>query len=583
MGVVNLGKAFNLLKQLTDPAAENTAIVDTPPQKPVFSPTVRKKAPTYTSAESVGLPSSLIAGYAKDLYEDKSVGIQGLLIMRQGKIIFECGYDNWDPHIWKNTFSQCKSICALAIGILCDMGKLSLETSVTEIFDAEIPPLLKRKFKPLTVEKLLTMSSQIAFNEAESIASSDWVKAFFSSASFARIGSGFQYNSLNTYILSAIIKTISGKGLSEFLDEHLFGPMDITNYYWERCPSGIEKGGWGLYITPYDMAKLGQLLLNGGKWGSDQLISEAFVKKAISAQNYPPENIGDYDYGYQIWTGRNTDSFLFNGMLGQNMICYPQSGLIIVSNAGNTDTFQQNNFFRITNKYFAKNFERRLQSNIFGNLKLKKLRKKLSAYHPGRHRHLSERIFHKQNNRKYAERISGVYSVNDPNAVSVGLTPILMQVIQNTYSKGTEEYRFSLQKDILVLDYIEKDAVHHINIGFDTPCINDIEPCGEKCRVSCTGEFRFNEDDLLVLKVNIKFLEFPYTRQIKFIFDGDRVKAEYSETPGKDLLYGLDLGDMMKNIPPWLSDLATPGAENIITKLTAAFEPTLKGGKLPRP
>ncbi|RAZ13912.1 hypothetical protein DK853_52400, partial [Klebsiella oxytoca] len=70
-------------------------------------------------------------------------------------------------------------------------------------------------------------------------------------------GTEFAYNSLNTYMLSAIVRRVTGKSLSGFLRERLFTPMGITDFHWETCPRGIEKGGWGLYIKPEDLAKLG--------------------------------------------------------------------------------------------------------------------------------------------------------------------------------------------------------------------------------------------------------------------------------------------------------------------------------------
>ena len=69
---------------------------------------------------------------------------------------------------------------------------------------------------------------------------------------------------MNSYMLAAIIKKITGHSMMDYLDERLWKPLDIKNVHWDKCPRGIEKGGWGLYLSPVDMAKIGLLYLNKG-------------------------------------------------------------------------------------------------------------------------------------------------------------------------------------------------------------------------------------------------------------------------------------------------------------------------------
>ena len=164
------------------------------------------------------------------------------------------------------------------------------------------------------------MRAGVIFGEAEALSEQDWVRAFLNSSLKGEPGTEFYYNSLNTYMLSAIVLRKTGKKLTDFLQERLFGPMGITDILWETCPSGIEKGGWGLYIRPEDIAKLGQLVMDEGMWHGQQLISAEYIRTATAAHASPPPELGDFDYGYQIWVGRKTPAFLFNGMLGQNVL-----------------------------------------------------------------------------------------------------------------------------------------------------------------------------------------------------------------------------------------------------------------------
>ena len=183
--------------------------------------------------------------------------------------------------------------------MLIDEGKLSLNDKIVDIFADRLNKLNKFTHRNITVRHLLTMTSGIVFNVAGSVTENNWVKCFFESFLVSEPGKHFNYNSMNTYMLSAIVKTVSGHGLCEYLRPRLFEPLGIRNFYWEKCPMGIEKGGWGMYILPEDMLKIGQLLLNGGVWNGKRLISQEWIDAATSAQAAAPKSIGDFNYGYQ--------------------------------------------------------------------------------------------------------------------------------------------------------------------------------------------------------------------------------------------------------------------------------------------
>ena len=113
----------------------------------------------------------------------------------------------------------------------------------------------------ITVRHLLNMTSGLKFNEVHSVVEKDWVRAILQSDCSFEPGTEFSYNSLNTYLLSAILCKKTGMGLVEYLTPRLFDPLGIHNVSWDVCPMGIEKGGWGLWLRTVDMAKLGQFYL----------------------------------------------------------------------------------------------------------------------------------------------------------------------------------------------------------------------------------------------------------------------------------------------------------------------------------
>ena len=146
----------------------------------------------------------------------------------------------------KYTFSACKSVVSLAVGLLIDDGLLHLEDKVADLFEDLLPPASRRRLRNMSVEDLLTMRSGIVFSEAESLTESDWVRGFLNSTMKGEPGGAFHYNSLNTYI--ALRHRLpqnrqDSLGLSPGAALRAFG--------YHRHPvgdlsRGIEKGGWGL-------------------------------------------------------------------------------------------------------------------------------------------------------------------------------------------------------------------------------------------------------------------------------------------------------------------------------------------------
>ena len=207
------------------------------------------------------------------------------------------------------------------------------------------------------MEHLLTMTTGVTFNETGIVSGDDWVTSYLLASTRGKPGKTFEYNSMNTYILSAIVTKITGEPMVEYLRPRLWEPLGIHQVYWETCPMGINKGGWGLFLTTEDAAKLGQLYLRKGNWEGQQLLPECWVEAATSHQEDTPENMGPYGYGYQVWLGGRPGSFTFNGMLGQNVVGYPDLDLVIATNAGSDELFQNCVLLDIVRRYFEVDFE----------------------------------------------------------------------------------------------------------------------------------------------------------------------------------------------------------------------------------
>ena len=354
--------------------------VDYFPQKPDFPfDAVYEQAFVRATPESQGISSDLFAALLRELDASKDTEMHHFMALRHGKVICECNFAPYPKGMWHITHSMCKSITGMAIGMLIEEGKLKLDENIYDIFSDQINALSKI-FRPvITVENLLTMTSGVTFNESGIVSGNDWLESYLNAPVSEKPGTKFQYNSLNSYVLSAIITERTGMPMDEYLKPRLFEPLGITDYLWEKCPRGITKGGWGLFMHTEDMAKLGQLYLNKGKWNGKQIIPESWAEASVTKKVDSIE--GTYGYGYQLWMEERPGSFEYNGMLGQNVLIYPDVDMVIVTNAGNEELFQDNVMLNIIRKYFPVDWmpKETLPENPIAYAKLQELTERLAG------------------------------------------------------------------------------------------------------------------------------------------------------------------------------------------------------------
>ncbi len=537
------GRALALIKQLLDPTVTTKPQMDVIPQKPVFKPAPILQPFERVTPESQGVSSAHIAAFITEMRADASLDPHGFLLLRNGKLLCDATFGAYRHDIWHITHSECKSITGLAIGMLIDEGKLTVEDRLVDILgEKKVGKLNALTHKGIQIKHLLTMTSGILFNEAGSVTERDWVKCFMESAVVTEPGAVFNYNSMNTYMLSAVVKTVTGEGLVAYLTPRLFAPLGIENFFWETCPKGIEKGGWGLYIMPEDIAKIGQMVLDKGVWKGRRIVSEAWIDAATSKHAEAPANFGDYNYGYQIWVGRKAHTFLFNGMFGQNVLGNFDNGILLVSNAGNNELFQQSNQYPIADRYF--------ETACFADGPIRAARgakaamEKAKAYAATELCRTQPKLFGTLLATKPAldlkalcECLDGkTYATTDKHAAALGVNPLYAQALQNNLSKGVRGLSFSCVKNELVLTVMENDANHVLPIGFDKPKYTRLDIHGEVHQVGVFGRFDTDEDETPVLILRVSFLETANTRIIKFFFSDGKLVSRWMESPGKAYL-----------------------------------------------
>lgn len=543
MRLVSLNRTMTLVSRLFDHRHSTIPLVQPTAVKPAFSGTPAVRLPRATP-ESQGVSPRAIAAFFRALAAEKTLNMHSVTVLRNGYILAQATFGDWDADVWKATFSQCKSVVSLAVGLLVDEGCLRVSDRVVDYFDAQMSPLSRLKLRELTVEDLLTMRSGVTFGEAESVSEEDWLKAFFNAPVRGEIGATFHYNSLNTYLLSALVRQVSGESLCDYLRPRLFDPLGIGEVYWETCPRGIEKGGWGLFIRPEDMAKLALLVMQRGVWQGKRLLSEEWIAAATTAQTEAPADYGDYDYGYQIWTGRSQHRFLFNGMVGQNAMGFWDNGILLVSNAGNDEIFQQSRYFSLAHEAFGGKFPAALPPDTDGERELREVIASLRAVYPAppRQRWWERLLCRPQSTLPpLCEQLNGVeFAVaNEEEASSVGLLPVTLQALTSRYTEGVRRLRFAVEDDTFVLYYTEVGGEHRVPVGFYAAARCELVFGGDMYWVAVRGRWATDEDERPVLLLRLSFLETPYERRLKLVLDGDTLQLWQEERPGDEFIWML--------------------------------------------
>lgn len=579
--------------------------VDYFPQKPDFPfDAVYEQAFVRATPESQGISSDLFAALLRELDASKDTEMHHFMALRHGKVICECNFAPYPKGMWHITHSMCKSITGMAIGMLIEEEKLKLDENIYDIFPNHINAFSKI-FRPvITVENLLTMTSGVTFNESGIVSGNDWLGSFLNASVNGKPGTEFQYNSLNTYVLSAIVTKRTGETLTEYLTPRLFGPLGITKYYWETCPKGITKGGWGLFLCAEDMAKLGQLYLQRGKWNGQQLVSEYWIE--ISTARHLKTQNGTYGYGYQLWMEQRPGSFEYNGMLGQNVIIYPDMDMVLVTNAGNKEMFQDCIMLNIIRKYFPVNYHPAdvLPENPLSYSLLKRLCGELENGE-NNNRSTSLRGKWKRNvvsrrkhsDKKYSYRISA--AVDRPSdhhsfmrAVSgrtyvmeqqnIGIAPLFVQVFHNNMTDGISEISFTYDAGNFYVSFTEGEVIHKLPVGFGRAADGCVDLHGEHYLVATLGEFARDENDIPVLKLEITFIEECVKRKAHIFFhEDDKIEIRWNETPGKKMILA-GLSSITEELSGNFLYNSLLGDHNITTELLhrlmeQTIEPVVRG------
>ncbi len=293
--------------------------------------------------EQQGLSSQPIHAFIKAA--DQIDALHSFMLVRHGHVVAE-GW--WEPHDARTPhmfYSLSKSFTSTGVGLAIEEGKLSLDDEVLKFFAEDAPSEPSANLRSMRVRDLLRMNTghqdepALGRDEPESEAGASWSKKFLAHPVPFKPGTHFLYNTPATYMLSAIVQKVTGQTLLDYLRPRLFEPLGFENPNWAASPQGITVGGYGLLGRTEDIARFGQLYLQGGQWRGRQLLPASWVREASAFQTSngsSPTSDWDQGYGYQFWRSRH-NSFRGDGAFGQYCLVLPEQDAVVAITGGVRD------------------------------------------------------------------------------------------------------------------------------------------------------------------------------------------------------------------------------------------------------
>jgi CubicO group peptidase (beta-lactamase class C family) len=317
----------------------------------VFALLINAQAYTQTNAlqhstpEAQGVSPAAILDFINAAEKSKTE-FHSFVFMRHGKVVAEGWWNPYKADLKHTMYSCSKSFTAAAIGFAVTEGKVKLDDKLVNIFPGDVPATVSPYLAELTVKDVLMMSDGQDPDPTSFIPPKDnWVKEFLATPIKNEPGTVFLYNSMGTYMLSAIVTKVTGQQVIDYLRPRLFDPLGIKDIDWETSPQGINTGGWGLRIQTEGMAKFGQLYLQKGMWNGKQVLPASWVQEATTMKimqdpNAPQSKKDSSDwlqgYCYQMWRCRH-NAVRGDGAFGQFIIMMPDQDAVLAITAETPD------------------------------------------------------------------------------------------------------------------------------------------------------------------------------------------------------------------------------------------------------
>ena len=279
-----------------------------------------------STPEEQGVPSKALVALFDSLHALPLTDMHAVVVMRHGKVIGEMYPKPYAPEYRHTMYSCSKTFVGIAVGLAIEDNRLRLDDRVAAIFPELLPDSVSKDLADMTVRHLLTMASGVKPDWNMRSRGKEWIRTFLSKPVEAP-GTKYAYDSMVSYMLAAVVQKVTGKKLTEYLQERVFTPMNVTEWAWEESPEGVNTGGWGVHIQPESLAKFGQLILNEGRWEGKQLVSAEWIREMCKKHRETGRGV----YGYQIWhCGGHDGAVRADGALGQYVISVLDKDMVVV-------------------------------------------------------------------------------------------------------------------------------------------------------------------------------------------------------------------------------------------------------------
>lgn len=279
-----------------------------------------------STPEEQGVPSKALVALFDSLHALPLTDMHAVVVMRHGKVIGEMYPKPYAPEYRHTMYSCSKTFIGIAVGLAIEDNRLRLDDRVAAIFPELLPDSVSKDLADMTVRHLLTMASGVKPDWNMRSRGKEWIRTFLSKPVEAP-GTKYAYDSMVSYMLAAVVQKVTGKKLTEYLQERVFTPMNVTEWAWEESPEGVNTGGWGVHIQPESLAKFGQLILNEGRWEGKQLVPAEWIREMCKKHRETGREV----YGYHIWhCGGHDGAVRADGALGQYVISVLDKDMVVV-------------------------------------------------------------------------------------------------------------------------------------------------------------------------------------------------------------------------------------------------------------
>jgi len=281
--------------------------------------------------------------------------MQAITVIRDGKIVAGKYAPEYGPDHMFILWSGSKTFNACAIGFAQQEGLLKVDDPILKYLDdCPVNEKTAEWWSRVTIRHLLCMGSGLTYDPSAVLKThtlKEGVKDILSAELKYEPGTRFKYNSMNSYLLSAIVTKVTGQKVSDYLKPRLFEPLGIRRYIWTESAEGLDFGGWGLYLTNESFAKMGQFYLQKGVWNGKRLLEESWFDESMSAQimqfkteEANPEQLeifktseGHQGYGFQMWCCTH-GAYRLDGAWGQFSIIIPDKNAVVAINEMSRNT-----------------------------------------------------------------------------------------------------------------------------------------------------------------------------------------------------------------------------------------------------